>query len=81
MNIKLTKETRDYVNVGTILKDSCAKYEVTCTWISGNGRCKYVSIKCLEDYVPNHEWMVGRTIYGEPLSKLYGMEIVKGESK
>lgn len=76
--MKLTKNTRNQVKIGTHLKDSISEYVVTNMWPAGrNGMV--VSLKCIADNIPNNKWLIGRTIYGEPLSKCYGMEIVEEE--
>jgi len=76
--MKLTKETRNAVNIGSVLVDTMSKYKVTNMWTGANGRAVYVTLLCIEEFDTAHKWLEGRTIYGEPLSKLYGMQIQDG---
>ena len=77
--MKLDKNNREKVNIGTILKDGYSEYRVINMWAEGKGTA--VTLKCIKCTYPNNEWMTGRCLYGEPLSHCYGMEIVEGEDE
>ena len=76
--MKLTKETRNKVQIGTKLSDIYSEYVVTNMWTVHNGKGILVTLQCLSCNIPNHQWMNGRKLYGYSLSNCYGMEM-KGE--
>lgn len=65
--IKLTKDTRDFVEVGDILEDNSNKYVVTN--VIDNPRSKAITVRDANDWRP---------IYATPISEWYGTKIVKG---
>lgn len=67
--MKLTKETRTNVQNGDVLVMGPDRYEVRNMWASGpNGKGTSVTLGDL---------VHGGVIYGYPLSKMYGAEIIK----
>ncbi len=70
----LTKETRDYVRDGTLLRSQYESYMVTGIWEQGKGKC--ITFMIMEVSDPNHKCWVGHRVYGQPLSNYYGCEIV-----
>lgn len=62
--MKLTAKTRDMVKAGTRLKDGIGIFTVVFIYEYNRGKC----VQLRDKY--------GRTIYGYPLSKCYGMEIL-----
>lgn len=70
----LTKETRDYVRDGTLLRSKYESYMVTGVWDQGKGKC--VTIQIMEISDPKQKCWIGHRIYGRPLSEYYGCEIV-----
>lgn len=78
----LTKDTKNLVEVGDIFRFQGGKScdVVTNMFVGANGRSMYVSLRNIKDYNPtNRVSMLGRTLYGEPISHLYGAEVVKPE--
>lgn len=73
--MKLTKETRNKVKINTKLSDSYSEYIVTNMWEVHHGKGILVTLQCISCKDPNNQWMNGRKIYAEPLSKCYGMEM------
>ena len=67
--MKLNKDTRNLVKVGTVMNDGSWDGEITNVIHSGKGL--KVTIKLLTGR------FAGRTLYAEPLSTYYGCEIVK----
>lgn len=77
--MKLTKDTRDCLEIGDILKDKHDTFVVTNIFASGRcGNGKSVTIKWLKSRDGKSD---GYTIYGYPMSKLYGLEIIKDGGK
>lgn len=70
----LTKETRDYVRDGTLLRSKYESYMVTGIWDQGKGKCITVAIMEVSD--PKHKCWVGHRVYGRPMSEYYGLEII-----
>ena len=67
-SIKLTKDTRDQVEVGDILADNSNRYVVVN--IIDYPRSKAVTVRNEKDWSP--------PIYGDPISNWYGTTIIKG---
>ena len=63
--MKLNKNTRDKVRVGTVLGDTCGRYLVTDIW-TVNGRYTYLTAANMK---------TRQNIYGLPISQWYGCEI------
>lgn len=61
----LTRENRDQIKPGMLLKDSINLWHVVNCWTIRNGRFSYVTLSSN-----------GQTLYGQPLSKCYGMELI-----
>lgn len=72
--MKLSRETRDYVRNGTLLRSGSESYMVTGIWEQGRGKC--ITIKIMEIADPKQQCWVGHMVYGRPLSEYYGCEIV-----
>ena len=68
--MKLSRETRDMLQIGDKLLTGGQEYIVTNKWISGRFN-QGISITVADKY--------NRHIYGDPLSNWYGSEIVKGD--
>ena len=62
--MKLNKNTRDRVRVGTVLSDSCGRYIVTDVWQCGRAV-----------YLTAADMRTKQNIYGLPVSQWYGCEI------
>lgn len=73
--MKLTKETRDEIQIGDILKDNWCEFEITN--ITNSGRFNNGKTLSLKFIRCNDERMIGRISRGNPMSELYGMEIIK----
>lgn len=72
--MKLTKETRNEVKIGTILKGQYDTLMVSNMW--STGRCTNITLKILEIGDPNQKCWEGHMLYGRLLSEYYGFEIV-----
>ena len=66
-DIKLTKDTRDQVEVGDILADNTNRYVVVN--VIDLPRSKSITVRDEKDWRP---------IYGDPISNWYGTKIIKG---
>ena len=64
----LSSKTKSVLSIGTKLKAAESTYIITTMWTGANGKTLYLTIQDTKTH---------RTLYGEPASHLYGMEIVK----
>ena len=71
--MKLTKETRDQVKIGALLKSDSESYMVTNIWEAGKGKC--ITVKIMEMADPKNQCWIGHNVYGRPLSEYYGLEV------
>lgn len=69
--MKFSKELRDRIGTGCIFIDNMNKYKVMS--VSRERRGINVTLQIIDS---DDNWLKGRTIYREPLSLLYGCELV-----
>ena len=73
--MKLSKETRDLVEVGDFLKDENSLCEIISLRKTYGNRGRVVSVQWVENN--SYPFLKGRILYGEGLSTFYGTEIIK----
>ena len=72
--MKLNKETKSQVHIGSVLEAAGCSYKVTNMWPAGrNGMC--VTLHCIK--AERDVGMLHRNLYGLTMSSCYGMEIIK----
>lgn len=74
MALILSKETRECVRIGTLLRSPNEAYMVINIYEQGKGKC--ITVKLMEINDKKQECWIGHNIYGRPLSEYYGCEIV-----
>lgn len=73
--MKLTSRNRNKIDIGSLFQtDKDHQYEVINIWDAQNKKYIWITLKCIK--APRDSWMLGRVIYGRPLSEWYGVEVI-----